>query len=348
AELALAVTAVAVGVDPGMQELFLGHTHPAVTRAVVPLGLLQDLTALLPGMDGTLHPRHDSGSQQPADGPTLRLDLGHALHPPTAAPRLLRQHVVAGGLAVEDLSRPGNPEPLGRTSVRLHLRHVLSLFRRGRGRFCLHRLGLRFPRPGLLRPGRRDLLFGRRDHHHHVPAILLWHRFDHGQTFEVLPQPVQDPTAKLGVGHLATPEHDGHLYPGARPQEPLEVTLLGRVVVRIDLGPELDLLDLDPGLFLAGFLHPDVPLVLVLAVVHDPCPRGASLWRHLDQIEVLILGLTERLLGRDDPDLRPIRSHQADLWRPDPVVYARIGRDPASPPTETKAPTGRRCLAGAR
>ena len=70
---------------------------------------------------------------------------------------------------------------------------------------------------------------------------------------------------------------------------------------------------------------------------------GVRLRRHLHEIEIQILSLTERVLGRDDPDLRPVGTHQAHLRRTDAVVYARISRDPASPPTETKAPAVRRC-----
>jgi len=110
------------------------------------------------------------------------------------------------------------------------------------------------------------------------------------------------------------------------------MALLGGVVVRIDLRTELDLLDLDPGLLLAGFLLPDVALVLELPVVHDPGHGRVRLRRHLHEIEIQILCPTERVLGRNDPDLRSVCTHQAHLRRADAVVYARISRDPASPP----------------
>jgi len=35
--------------------------------------------------------------------------------------------------------------------------------------------------------------------------------------------------------------------------------------------------------------------------------------RHLHEIEVELLRLPERVLGRHDPDLRPIRADQPDL-----------------------------------
>ena len=129
-------------------------------------------------------------------------------------------------------------------------------------------------------------LLRRRQDHHHVPSVLLGMGLDDGLIREVRDQPVQDLAAELGAGHLAPPEHDGHLDPRARPQEPLDVALLRGVVVRIDLRTELDLLDLDPGLLLAGLLLTDVALVLELPVVHDPAPREVRLRRHLHEIEI--------------------------------------------------------------
>ena len=86
-----------------------------------------------------------------------------------------------------------------------------------------------------------------------------------------------------------------------------------RVVVRIDLGAELDLLQAGAGLLLAGFLLLDVPFVLVLPVVHDPGHGRVGLRSDLDEVQIEILGLTERLAGLDDPDLLSVRAHQADL-----------------------------------
>src|SRR5439155_7773407 len=120
---------------------------------------------------------------------------------------------------------------------------------------------------------------------------------------EVRYEPVQDLAPELRVGHLPAPEHDRDLDPGPGLQEPGDVALLRGVVVGIDLWPELDLLDLDPGLLAPCFLLPDVALVLVLAVVHDPAHGGLGLRRDLDQVEVELLRAAERVLRRDDPDL---------------------------------------------
>ena len=100
--------------------------------------------------------------------------------------------------------------------------------------------------------------------------------------------------------------------------------LLRGVVVRVDLGPELDLFQAGPRLLLAGLLLLDVALVLVLAVVHDPAHRRICLRRDLDEIQIELPGLTQRLAGLDDPDLLSVMAHQANLGCPDLVVDPRI------------------------
>ena len=94
----------------------------------------------------------------------------------------------------------------------------------------------------------------------------------------------------LGVGHLATAEHDGDLDLVALTEETKHVTLLGLVVARIDLGAELHLLDLDLGLVLARLLGLDRLLVLVLAVIHDAANGRIGVGSDLYQIETLVFG----------------------------------------------------------
>ena len=60
---------------------------------------------------------------------------------------------------------------------------------------------------------------------------------------DVLGEPLQQPEAQLGPGLLAAAEHDRDLDLVALLEEPDDVTLLGLVVVRVDLRPELHLLD---------------------------------------------------------------------------------------------------------
>src|SRR5438067_1801955 len=84
----------------------------------------------------------------------------------------------------------------------------------------------------------------------------------------------------LGMRHLTSPEHDGHLDLVPVLEEADDVSLLGRVVVWVNLRPELDLLDRDGGLVLAGELRLLLLLVLVLRVVHHPAHRRLGVRRH--------------------------------------------------------------------
>ena len=102
---------------------------------------------------------------------------------------------------------------------------------------------------------------------------------------------------------LAAPEHDRDLDLRALVEEALDVALLGLVVVNPDLGSELDLLDVDLRLVLAGELRLLLQLVPVLPVVHDPGNRRIRLGRDLDQVEVLPVRVLARLVRRLDPEL---------------------------------------------
>jgi len=80
----------------------------------------------------------------------------------------------------------------------------------------------------------------------------------------------------LLAGHLTPPEHDRDLHLVPRLEELTGVVHLEPVVVTLDLGTHLDLLELRLVLLLLGLALAPVLLVLELAVVHDPADRGAG------------------------------------------------------------------------
>ena len=98
--------------------------------------------------------------------------------------------------------------------------------------------------------------------------------------------------------------------------------LLGVVVVNPDLGSELDLLDVDLRLVLAGQLGLLLQLVPVLAVVHDTADRRIRLGRDLDQVEVSRVRVLTRLVSRLDPELLAVLVDQPDTRDADGVVDA--------------------------
>ena len=108
------------------------------------------------------------------------------------------------------------------------------------------------------------------------------------------------------------------------------MALLGAVVVRIDLRPELDLLDDRLRLVLARFPGLERGLVLVLAVVHELGNRRPRCGCHLDQVEVGLLGQPERIVDAYDPDLLAGRADKPDLGDPDALVNAWFDADVTS------------------
>jgi hypothetical protein len=129
----------------------------------------------------------------------------------------------------------------------------------------------------------------RREHHDHVSAVLLRSGLDVPQLRDLRLEPTQEPVTQLRPTLLATAEHDRHLDLVAGLEEPHHVTLLGLVVVRIDLRPELHLLDDGLLLVTPRFARLQCALVLELAEVHELADRWAGLRRDLDQVKVRFL-----------------------------------------------------------
>src|SRR5439155_9533510 len=100
----------------------------------------------------------------------------------------------------------------------------------------------------------------------------------------------------------------------------------------------LDLLDVDLRLVLARELGFLLLLVPVLPPVHHLCDRRIGLSGNLDQIEVLGVGVFERLPCGLDAELLAVLPDQTDLRGPDRFVDAilrlcghAVGRSWASP-----------------
>src|SRR6478672_7034400 len=194
------------------------------------------------------------------------------------------------------------------------------------------------------------LLLVRAEHHDHVAPVLLGRGLDEAELGDVLGQALQQPEPELGTVLLTTAEHDRDLDLVAGTEEPHDVTLLGLVVVLVDLGTKLHLLDDHVRLVPAGLAGLLGVLVLELAVVHELADRGASLRGDLDEVEVGLLGQLECLVGRHDPNGLTVGSDEPDLGYADPLVDAQLGADtsssgsggwePLAPLTSTRRRTG--------
>src|SRR6266545_592683 len=229
----------------------------------------------------------------------------------------------------------GPHTPTGASSM-LRSRSLTRTLRRG----WVH--ASRMPLPGTRlvrltpRPVRRTLRLGlalflvRTDHHDHVPAVLLWTRLDVTELIDVLGEPGQQPAAELRPGLLTAAEHDGDFDLVTLPEEPHYVTLLGLVVMRVDLWPEFDLLDDRVRLVLPRLAGLHRRLVFELAVVHEPSdgrPRGG---RDLDQVEIRLAGDFEGLGDGHDAHLLAVRTDEPDLGHANAIVDTRFGADGTS------------------
>jgi hypothetical protein len=177
---------------------------------------------------------------------------------------------------------------------------------------------------------RLGLLLVGPDNHDHVTAVELRLGLNEAKLFDVDRQLLQQPGAEFRPRLLAPPEHDRHLDLVALPQEPLDMPPLGAVVVRVDLRPDLDLLDDRLGLVLARLPRLEGRLVLELAVIHQFADRRPRSRRDLDEVEVGLLSQPKRLGYRDDADLLARWADQPHFGHPDAIVDSRFGADVTS------------------
>src|SRR5690606_21808976 len=137
-------------------------------------------------------------------------------------------------------------------------------------------------------------------------------------------------TTLFRSGLLATTEHDRDLDLVALLEEPDDVTLLGVVVVRVDLRPELHLLDDRVRLVLARLTGLHGRLVLELPVVHELAHGRTGVRRDLDQVQVVLLRKLQCLGQRDDAHLLATGTDKSHLGNANPVVDAGLGADGSS------------------
>src|SRR6185312_14490243 len=134
--------------------------------------------------------------------------------------------------------------------------------------------------------------------------------------------------AQMLVRHFTAAESQGDLDLVALVEEALHRPHLHVVIVIVDGGAHLDLLDLDDLLLLAGFVGLFLLLVFVLAIVHQLADGGLVVGRHLHNVEAFFLAQSERLIQADLAILMAVVADQQDSLGDDFVVDARaiLGR----------------------
>ena len=153
----------------------------------------------------------------------------------------------------------------------------------------------------------------RRQDHHHLAPLHPGLRLDLGHLGGVLLDPVQQPGAELLVGHLAAAEAERDLDLVAFLEEALHRPHLHLIVVVVDHRPELDLLDLDDLLLLAGLGLLFLLLEPVFPVVQDLADRRHGVGRNLDQIETGLRGLAQCVCDGDGSEVGTVLVDQVNL-----------------------------------
>src|SRR5688500_2281959 len=160
----------------------------------------------------------------------------------------------------------------------------------------------------------------RGEHHDHVASVEERRRLDLPEVLDVLGEAHEQVAPALRMRRLAAAEHDRHLHLGPLAEEAHDVSLLRLVILGRDLRAQLDLLDVNLRLVLPRRLGLLLLLVPVLAVVHHLAYRRIGARRDLDQVEILAVGVLERLVRSLDPDLRAVGVDEANLGASDPLV----------------------------
>ena len=108
------------------------------------------------------------------------------------------------------------------------------------------------------------------------------------------------------------------------------MTLLGLVVVGVDLGAKLLFLDDGLLLVLARLARLLSRLVLELAVVHDLADRRSGVRGYFDKVEIGVRGDAESVFDAHDAYLLAAGSDQSDFRYADALVDAGLSADGAS------------------
>ena len=156
-------------------------------------------------------------------------------------------------------------------------------------------------------------------------AFHAGHEFDDAGVADVEDEAVDDLVAEVAVGHLAAFEAQRRLDLVAFAEEADRHVLFGLVVVLVDGDGELDFLDDDDLLLLAGGAVGLVFFVEIFAVVLDLADGRDSVGGDFYKVEGALAGHFEGFEGRHDAELFAIFVDDADFTGADALIGADKG-----------------------
>ena len=154
---------------------------------------------------------------------------------------------------------------------------------------------------------------------------------------QLIYQALQNLLANLCMSHFPSPKHDSRLYFVFPLQEADDVIFLELIIVCINLGPELHLLELNALLVLLGLLCLFALLVPILPVVHDPADRRFGHRCDFYQVQPFVQGQDKGPLWLHYSQLAAIVINDSDFASPDSLIYS------SSPNTVPPRPNLRFC-----
>ena len=193
----------------------------------------------------------------------------------------------------------------------------VNLLRR-RGGLLLRRRGGRLGL-GLL------LLFARGEDGVEDGSFHARHELNHAGFADVLDEAVDDVIAEFAVGHLAAAEAEAGLHLITLMKEADRLVLLGLVVVLVNRDGELDFLDGDDLLLLAGGALALFLLVEIATVILDPADGGHGIGGDFHQVKAALTGDFQSLEWRQDAELFAVFVDYADFARADTVIDTNKG-----------------------
>ena len=163
--------------------------------------------------------------------------------------------------------------------------------------------------------------------HGHIATILLGAGLNNANFSDVIGQTLQEAETQLRTRLLTATEHNGHLDLGSLLEEANYVTLLGLIIVIIDLRAELLFLNHGLLLVLTGFASLLSLLVLELAVVHDLAHGRLGIRCYLNQVKVSFVRKLACIIGTDNANLLTGRTDETNFRNADAFVDSSFSAD---------------------
>ena len=155
--------------------------------------------------------------------------------------------------------------------------------------------------------------FGRCDHHYHLTTFHFGHVFHLRVVFEISGHTLQQLAPQLQVGHFPTAEPQRYFDLIAFFEKLSDRAHLDIIVMRVRVGTELDLFDLDDFLLFPGLRLALLLFIFELAKIHDLTDRWVGIGRYFNQIEASFIGKFHAFGGGHDTYVFAVGANKSDF-----------------------------------